>query len=368
MFLFSSQRKMKKIINFAHKELIHILRDKRSFLLTLFFPFFVVVFLGYAITLDVRKVKMCVLDEDGIIAYSLKKKLEGSPYFELMDVENLKEAEDAIRNGNVKLCLYAKKGLTREFLGKGDAKISVILDGSDNNSANIAFSYLYQAFDEFLMSKGLYIKNRLNIKYLFNNRLSSSNFFIPGLIGIFVFIICVAMTSISVVREKEFGTIESLLVAPVKAYQFIGGKLITYVVIALLDFLIAIISAHIFFGFRVEGSFFTLFLFTGIFALCGVSIGLFISSLTQSTMVAWLISFIISFLPSMILSDFVFPTKSMAKPIELFSYIVPAKYYIKIIRFIAIKGAGIKALWPDVLVLFCFSLLFFSISFKRAIK
>ncbi len=344
----------------AWKEFIHILRDKRAFILTLVFPAFTVSFLGYAITLDIKRIKIGLIEEDRIVGENIKRKIEGSTYFELIPVLNLKEGEELIRRGKITILINIKEDTYASIARNLSVPLDLLVDGSDSNSATIVQGYLFQMFYEFEREN-----RRPRLKFLYNPELSSRKFFVPGLIGIFLFVLAVAMTAQAVVREKEKGTMESLRVSPITPGEIIAGKILPYILIGLCDFLIGLLFAYLLFDVRCEGSFISLTFSTFLFITTGISIGIFVSTLTASTMVAWLITFIITVLPSLILSDFIFPTTSMPGAKELYSRLIPTKYYIKLIRFIILKGTSLIFLWKEVFVLIIFFLFFFTASIIR---
>lgn len=347
-----------KLLSVAWKEFIHIVRDRRALILTLVFPAFTVSFLGYAITLDIKRVKVGILSEDRIIGDEVIRRIEGSPYFKYTPVLNLEDGEELLKRGEIEILIHIRDKTYSSVMKNLPKPIEILLDGSNNNSAVISQGYILQMFQ----IKG---EDAPRFKFLYNPELDSHKFFVPGIIGIFLFILSVAMTALAVAREKERGTMESLMVSPLMPHEIIVGKVLPYTLIGFCDFLIGILFAHLLFGVNCEGNFVSLLIATLLFISTGVSIGIFISTLTSSTMVAWLISFIITVLPSLILSDFVFPTRSMPKAIELFSWLIPTKYYIKIIRFIMLKGTPITLLINEIYALLIFLALFLTLSIRR---
>lgn len=354
---------MKKVLNIAIKEGIHIIRDRRALILTLIFPAFTVLFLGYAITLDIKNLKIAVYNEDKGLSEEIVDKLIGSPFFSLTEVHSLTEGEKLLRKGKAVALLWFNDKFTQSILRGTSPEVLMLIDGSNNNSATIAQGYIFSALQNLNRSEKL-----PSFLFLFNPSLDTRKFFVPGIIGIFLFILSVAMTTLSITREKEIGTIEGLIASPLMSHQIIFGKVLPYIIIGLIDFSIALFFAYLLFGIRIEGSIFELYLTTGLFILCGVSIGLFISSWTGSTMSAWLLSFIVTVLPSLILSDFVFLTRSMPSFIEKISMLIPTLYYIRIIRSIIMKGAHISSLKLEIFALTSFFLLFLLLSILRLRK
>lgn len=348
---------MKEVLAVALKEWLHIIRDRRAFLLTLIFPAFTVVFLGSAITLDIKNLKIAVYDEDRGISRQIVEKLEGSPFFLLREVSTLPEGEALLNEGKITTLLWFKKDFTNSIQRRGSPEVYITMDGSNNNSALITQGYLLSLLEG----------DSLSFKFLFNPSLDSRKFFVPGIIAIFLFILSVAMTALSIVKERENGTIEGLLASPLPPHKVIFGKVLPYFLTGICDFSIALLFAWIAFGIKVEGNLLELYLATGLFVICGVSIGLFISTITESTMSAWLISFIITVLPSLILSDFVFPTRSMPSFIEGISFLVPTKYYMKIIRHVILKGTELSLMRAELFPLFGFSC-FFLLASLRGMK
>lgn len=349
---------MKGIAAVALKEWFHIIRDRRAFLLTLIFPAFTVVFLGYAITLDIKKLSVAVIDEDKGISRQIIEKIEGSPFFYTREITTLREGEALLRKGEILTLIWFKRNFTSSTQRGVSPEISIIMDGSNNNSALIAQGYFFSLLE----------RDSFSLKFLFNPSLDSRKFFIPGIIAIFLFILCVAMTALSIVRERENGTMEGLIASPLMPHEIIFGKVMPYFLTGICEFSIALLFARIVFDMKVEGSLPELYLATGLFIICGISIGLFISTITESTMTAWLLSFLITVLPSLILSDFVFPTRSMPPFIEGVSFLVPTKYFMKIIRHVVIKGTKLSFLKTELLGLFSFSFFFLTLSFRKMKK
>ncbi len=356
---------LSKVLTFAIKEWNHILRDRRSFLLTLIFPAFIVVFLGYAVTLDVNRVRIAVLDEDGVAGRQLEKKLEGSTTFEVVQVPNLPEGIELLKEGHVQAILQVPRAFSKNLFFTGKSIISLIVDGSDNNAARIIMGYLAD-----FAGKGFYAvrhspPRKTTVKYLFNPALDTRLFFVPGIIAIFIFMMAVAMTALSIVREKEQGTFENILVTPVRPIHILTGKVIPYLLIGFVNFFTGILCAYLFFGFHVYGSWVAIAIIALLFVACGVCLGMLLSTLTKSSLVAWLLSFILTFLPSVILSDFVFPTRSMPGVITAVSWLVPTKYFMHLLRDISMKGAPLDQLLHYVLPLMGFTFIFMLVATRR---
>ena len=353
--------------------------------MVIFFPVFILLLFGYAINLDIKHIPLAVYDQDrSVDSRELTESFIQSGYFDLKDrFFSEKQINPGVDNREVKVVLRIPPNFSQDIHKEKSCPVQIIIDGSDNNTATITMGYskaIIQKFSrrilgELLLNKRLAISGQLpsidlrpNIWY--NPELKSSIFLIPGLIGIILMAIAVIMTSITIVREKERGTMESLLVAPIRPIELMIGKITPYVVICFVSLVLIVFLSRPIFNLPFRGSLLTLLCLSTIFIAASLGIGLYISNIADTTQTAWLLGFLSSLLPAMLLSGFIFPIESMPLLIQLVTYFLPIRYFLVILRGIILKGVGITILYPEALILVIFALATITIStlqFKKKI-
>ncbi|OGF48014.1 MAG: hypothetical protein A2231_12990 [Candidatus Firestonebacteria bacterium RIFOXYA2_FULL_40_8] len=375
-----------KIYAIMKKEMLHIIRDPRSLFMAIGMPMIFIVLFGYAINMDIDNVKIVVCDHDKTA--KSREYISGfvaSGYFNIIsytDREN--DLVLSLDKGTAKAGLIIPVGFSDKLMKNKETKVQVVVDGSDTNSTNIAvgyvrgISFLYTAklTVETLNKNGLAkIKQtpgiEANIKIFYNQEMKSRNFIIPGLIAVIMSVIMGILTSLTIVREKEKGTFEQLIVTPVKPHEVIIGKIIPYWVLGMFDMFLVVLVGTLVFGVPLKGNIVLLFFVTGIFAFSGLGIGLVVSALANTQQVANQVAMLISFLPVFILSGFMFPVKSMPLIIQVFTVVVPAKYFLLVLRGIFLKGSGLLVLFGELAILTVFGFLFMFIAsknFKKKLK
>ncbi|MDI9569984.1 MAG: ABC transporter permease [Pseudomonadota bacterium] len=349
----------------TRKEFYHLVRDYRSLYLAFVIPLTLILLFGYALSLDVDNVRTVVVDHDNTPrSRDLIRRLDASPYFHV--VAHLGSAEEAtawLDHGRTILAVVVPPDWTRNIQADRETPLQILLDGSDPNFANISAGYITAflerentaALHDYLDRQGM---ERLRpplegrIRIWFNEDLESRNFIIPGIIAVIIMIVGAMLTSLVIAREYENGTMETIKSLPVSAGEFIAGKAIPYFFITLADVLVAILMGQVLFGIVMKASFWLMIVACTLYLAVAITLGLFISAAVKSQLVANQISPIVTFLPSMLLSDFVFPIMSMPGPLQLVTYIVPARYFIDILKGIYMKNADFALLWPGFVVLF----------------
>ena len=356
---------LRKIAAITRKEFYHLIRDYRSLYLAFAIPLILILLFGYALSLDVEDVRTVVVDYDGTReSRDLVRRLDASPYFQVVaHLKNSAEAADWLDHGWTTLALVIPPDWTRNIQADREAPLQVLLDGSDPNFANISAGYI-TAFLE--RENTRYLHNFLNrqgmeqmkpplegrIRIWFNEDLESRNFIVPGIIAVIIMIVGAMLTSLVIAREYENGTMETIKSLPISAGEFIIGKAIPYFFITLADVLIAVLMGQVLFGIVMKANFWLMITASSLYLAVAITLGLLISSATKSQLVANQVSPIVTFLPSMLLSDFVFPVLNMPPVIQTITYIVPAKYFIDILKGIYMKNLDITYLWPSFAVLF----------------
>ncbi len=366
-----------RIISISLKEFRQIFRDKRSLLIIFLLPVSLLALFGYAISIDVENIKLGVFDKDNSqTSRRYLSSLEASSYFTVTDyIRNDNDVNELLNKGKIHAAIVIPDNFEKEIQSDKNVKVQFIVDGVDASSAGIVQNYLLAATYQFnskiaaeeLSRKGINSELPLNaeMQFWYNKDLNSTLFFIPGLIAMILIIISVILTSISLVREKEFSTIEQIRISPVTSLQLILGKIIPYLILSLLIAASILFMGGILFGVEVKGSYPGLFIGTVCYLLATLSMGVFISTVAESQQVAFQISQLISQLPTIILSGFIFPLESMPYFIQLLSNITPSKFFIIILRNILIKGTELSVYIEQIYFLLMFAAFFIFISAVR---
>jgi ABC-2 type transport system permease protein len=368
----------------ARKEFIHIYRDPRSLGLVILMPALLMLLFGYAVTLDVKKVKMAVLNHDGTQeSLSFVHRFSGSPYFDLCRfVQDEKEMRRLIDKGTVKIGLVLPRDFSRTVKAGKKASVQVVLDGSDSNTANIILSYVQAIVREYTQEKTFLKIERMGRKkpapplegrtrIWFNEELESKNYFIPGLVAIIISIIGVLLTGQVLVREWEKGTMELLISTPVRKAELIIGKLFPYFFLGLLDLWLAVLMGRLVFQVPLRGSALLLLVLSCIYLVVALAMGLTISAVAGTQLLANQMAMIIGFLPTFLLSGFTFVISNMPSWLQIITYGIAPRYYVTIVKEIFLKGSDFSFLWRETLVLVGMGLLGLLVairSFKKELR
>jgi len=339
-----------KIRFLALKEVYHILRDPRSLTIAILMPVLMTFLYGYAISLDIRNITLAVVNfDDSAMSRELIDDFYRSPYFSPpKEPVDERDPERVLRDGDAGAVLIIEHGFEAALEGKRNFQLGLIVDGSDNNLAAAVQNYCGAVINGFARRQlppnmELPAVN-LSLRIMYNPDLESSHFFVPGLVAVILLMISALLTSITIAREKETGTLEQLMTAPVRPYQILIGKIIPYLGLALLDGILVLIFAWLLFGIPFEGSEILLLGFGLIYVATSLSLGILISSLVQTQQVAMMLALTSTMLPSVMLSGFVFAIKNMPWALQYLSFIVPARYFVTIVRGVMLKGAGLEIL------------------------
>jgi ABC-2 type transport system permease protein len=360
-----------KIKFIAIKEMRHILRDSRSLTIAILMPILMTFLYGYAINLDIKNIKLAILDLDKTQASrELAQKFYNSGYFvEPSSAPHISDPEKTLRSGDANVILTIRPGFASALTDLRPYELGLLTDGADANTAAASYNYTGIILKQFLEEKlppgaeppGVVISQQV----LYNPDLKSSHFFVPGLIASILMMISALLTSITIAREKETGTMEQLLTSPVTAVQIIVGKVIPYIGLALLDGVLIILFAMFHFGVPFVGSVWLLFLFGVIYIIAALSIGILISTLVHTQQVAMMAAQLTTMLPSVMLSGFIFEIKNMPKVLQWVSYFVPARYFLLIIRGIMLKGSSLSVLWIEAIFLIILTLILLTVAAKK---
>jgi ABC-2 type transport system permease protein len=363
-----------RILAIAKKEVRQLKRDTRMLYVLFVFPLILLVLFGYAISFDVHHIKMFVYDSDkSDYSRDFINRLTSSNYFDYVGtLKSEGQIREVLDRGEGQVVIVIPEDLSRNINSGKEAKIQILVEGVNANTASVVANYMNIAtatFSQKITQEALAVKGRevylpinLEPRFWFNPDLNSTLYLIPGLISMILIITSVVSISLSIVREKERGTIEQINVSPLSAIELLIGKTIPYTVIALFIASVILVSGKILFGMPVKGNLILLFISTLIFLFASLNLGILVSSIAETQQVAFQISTMVSLLPSFILSGFIYPIESMPVVIQILTNITPVKFYIIILRDILLKGVGLESFWPQIIFLLIFSLVFLTLS------
>jgi ABC-2 type transport system permease protein len=367
-----------RIISIAEKEWTQIRRDPRSLYISMFSPVIFTLLFGYALTVDVKNVSMAVFDQDK--TSTSRKFLEEFSHTEYLKinqyVSNYNEVDRLINTEEIKLAIIIPRNFEKNFKTGKKADIQLIADGSDSTSASVAIGYVKAIVANYNIDMKIKELKKIGItetrvpvearsRVWYNPELQSKNFIIPSLIIMIMTIISALIASLTISREWERGTMETLITTPLRGYELVFGKLLPYLLIGLFDVMLMISMGYFIFNVSIKGNIIELYLLALLFLVGTSSMGMMISSATRSQVLSVQVSLNITFLPTMILSGFIFPVENMPLLIQGITYLVPAKYGIILIRAIVLKGISVLLLWTQIGFLFIFAALAIIISIKK---
>ncbi len=362
---------MKQFRGFVIKEFYHIFRDYRTMIILFGMPLVQILLFGFAITNEIKDAGIAVLDNSkDHITQQITNKLTSSGYFKLeKNLTNYNEIEENFRKGKIKEVIIFENNFAQKLEKEKRANIQIIADASDPNTASLLSNYTEQIINSFqadlMKDKKLPIQINAEIKMLYNEELKGVFMFVPGTITILLMLISAMMTSISITREKELGTMEILLASPLKPIQIIIGKVVPYVFISFIIALIVLVLGFTVFGMPVQGSLFLLLGESLLFIIMSLSLGILISTIAKTQQVAMMLSMFALMLPTILLSGFIFPIENMPLPLRIFSHIIPSRWFIVIIKAIMLKGVGLQYIWKETLIIVIMTLTFIGLSIKK---
>ncbi len=371
---------LKRLKPIMRKEFIQISRDSRSLGVLLVLPSFLVFLIGYALNFDVKHVPVAVFDQDhSETSREFVRSFETSEYFVVtQNVDSYRDIELLLGEEKAHMALVIPPDFSANLLAGRDAPMQIIIDGANANTATTVLGYssvIVQNYSTKLAAKAferigreMYKPIELRPNIWYNPELSTAKFLIPGMIGFILMITGVVSTSLSVVREKERGTMEQLLLSPLRTFEVILGKTIPYLGVALFSSVLILVVSVAVFHVSIQGSLVWLFAGIILFLFCALGQGILISSIAETQQVAFLVSTFSSLLPTFLLSGFIFPISSMPLPLRLISNIAPAKYFLIIARSIILKGAGPEAYWQQFVFLAIFAVAALGLATLKMIK
>jgi len=362
---------MKRFLAFVKKEIYHIARDYRTMMILFGMPVAQILLFGFAITNEIRDANIAILDQSkDHVTEKLTNKLLSSGYFKLDSyLQSPDEIESTFKKGKIKLVIVFKEQFGEDLFRHNSADLQIIADATDPNTANTLIYYTQSIVRDFMASFNVGARPRImispEVRFRYNQNLKGVFLFVPGLITIILMLVTAMMTSISLTREKELGTMEVLLASPMKPFQIILAKVIPYIVLAFLISMVVLLLGYFVFGVPIRGSLALLLLELLLFVLTTLSLGILISTIAKTQLVALLLSVMGLLLPTILLSGFIFPIENMPKILQWISVIIPAKWFIIIVKDIMLKGSGLDMVWKETLVIVGFALFFIIMSLKK---
>lgn len=349
--------KLLRVWAVSRKEFIHIIRDPRSLGMAIAIPMLLLVLFGYALKLDVDNVPMVIWDQsESQASRDFISDFRGSRYFSILEqVRNYREVEHAIDSGRAVIALIIPRDFASHLESGRPSRVQVLVDGSDSNTATIAMGYadaVAQTYSQnVIMGEMRRLSGRapllpleLRSRVWFNADLESKNYIIPGLIAVIMMVIAALLTSLTVAREWEQGTMEQLISTPVKGWELILGKLLPYFAIGMFDVLLSVLVGEFMFQVPLRGNVALLFGMAAIFLVGALSMGMVISIVTKSQLLASQLAMVLTFLPSFLLSGFMYSISNMPQAIQVVTYLIPAKYFVALLKGIYLKGVGLEIL------------------------
>jgi ABC-2 type transport system permease protein len=367
----AKNNQMKRFIGFVKKEFYHIFRDKRSLFILFGMPIAQILLFGFAITNEINNVDIAVLDHSkDATTKEIINKISASKYFSINQfIDREDDIEAVFKKGKIKAVLTFESDFSKNLIKENNATIQVITDATDPNTANTISNYvnaILQNYQQGLNISSTHVYQVVpQTRMVYNPELKSVFMFVPGVMTIILMLVSAMMTSISITREKELGTMEILLVSPLKPFQVIIGKVVPYIFLSVINATVIIILSIFIFKMPVQGSLFLLGLESLLFIITALALGILISTISKTQQTAMMISLMGLMLPVILLSGFIFPISSMPIPLQVISNIIPAKWFIIIVKGIMLKGVGIQYIWKETFILVGMTVFFIGLSLKK---
>jgi len=362
---------MKQFIAFGRKEFYHVFRDRKTLLLLFGMPIAQIVLFGFALTNEIKNTKIVICDySNDISTRAIIDKLEVSSNFEIEKaLLSANEIEKEFKKGKIKLVVVFPENFNEDLHHLNKAQVQIIADASDPNTATTLTMYASNIIGDYqrqiMQQQQLPYQINMETRMIYNPELKGTTNFVPGVMALVLFLISVLMTSVSIVREKEMGTMEVLLVSPFNTILVVISKAVPYFFLSLINLAVILVLSVYLLDMPIHGSILLLFAESALLIITALSLGLLISNSTASQQTAMLISLMGMLLPTVMFAGFMFPIENMPMPLQIISNIIPAKWYYIIAKSIMIKGLGFSAIWKETLILFGMTLFLLVVSIKK---
>ncbi len=366
---------LQRLIAIIKKEFLQLSRDKRLLFVIFFFPVLLLIVFGYAVNFDVQNIQLAVYDQDNSASSrDVIRTMSSSSYFTVVaSLDNYQAVNEALDEGDAQAVLVIPPDFTKDLYSRqGTAKIQLLVDGVDGNTAAIVQNYIIGVTRrinnniqmEQLARAGIKLNPPLNLNpvFWFNPLMETTIFLIPGLIAMILIVTTVVTVSLSLVREKERGTIEQLNISSIKTIELLIGKALPYMILALVNAALIVVASNIWFGSEINGSYYLFTVTTLIYLFACVCFGIFISAVADSQQVAFSAAIFTTLLPTAILSGFIFPIESMPEIIQWITNLAAAKFFINALRAIMLRGVGLETFWEQWVYMILFSLIFLQLA------
>ncbi len=362
---------MKRFLGFVKKEFLHIFRDYRTMLILFGMPIAQIMLFGYVITNELKDIRVAVLDHSrDEVTREITRKIVSSGFFILdRNLSSAEQIDEVFRKGKVKEVIVFENGFAEKMKRTGTADIQLVADASDANTASLVVNYTTAIIQNYLQARnqGMSLPYRITpeVRMFYNPGLKGVYMFVPGIMAMILVLVSALMTSVSIAREKEFGTMEVLLVSPLRPVQIVLGKVTPYMGLSIVNAITIILLGTYVFGVPVQGSTALLLAVSVLYILLALAIGLFISTMAKTQQTAMFMSLFILMLPTILLSGFIFPIENMPKILQWLSALMPPRWFITCIKSIMLKANGIFYIWKEILILAAMVLFFLALSVRK---
>lgn len=363
---------MKRFLGFVKKEFLHIFRDYRTLFILFGIPVAQILIFGFAVSTEIKNAGVAVLDlSHDEITRQLTEKIMSSGFFNNTgNLLSYSDIEPTFKKGKTKAVIVFEKDFGGKLINEGKATMDIIADASEPNTATLVTNYITAIARDYNSALNVTLPNnsvrvKPEVRMFYNPGLKSPFMFVPGVITLILILISALMTSVTITREKEFGTMEVLLVSPLRPVQIILGKVMPYFLLSFINVLLILILSWLVFGLPVRGSIVLLLAETMLYILMSLSLGILISTVSSNMQQAIFISLVGLMMPTVLLSGFIFPIENMPRVYDYVSMILPPRYFIVIIKNIMIKGTGILYVWKETLILIVMTLVFIGLSVRK---
>ncbi|MEI6886358.1 MAG: ABC transporter permease [Bacteroidota bacterium] len=363
---------MKRLLVFVKKEFLHIFRDVRTMIILFLIPAALLLLFGFVVSTDLKNAGISFLDfSNDEVTQQLTNKICSSGFFHKEEsLHSYADIDRVLKGSKTKAVIIFEKDFARKLVSEGRAAVHIIADGSEPNMATMSTNFITGIITDFnrqlkgMPKSGIFLVQP-EVRMFYNPALRPQHMFVPGVITMIMILICALMTSITITREKEFGTMEALLVSPLKPIQIILGKIVPYFILSFIDVILILILSWYVFELPVKGNLFLLLAESMLYILMSLSIGILISTVSKTMQQAIFISLVGMMLPTVLLSGFIYPIENMPAVYDWISAILPPRYFVTIMKNVMIKGAGFTYVWKETLILSLFTAVAIIISMKK---